>query len=142
MPAGDAWRSALGYSRGDAMRLEDIAPEELKRVAKFRWDRIVEKHEGPWEWEYLLEAYLVEFLNVNGFEVLLPVEKEHHPQITISRCIVSADQQTLTIFLRDTTYDTGIFAGYLAVCEKVPDQAWYIAILYHECWVHQLGEGT
>ncbi len=122
------------------MKLEEVEPEQIKRAAKYRWDRIIEKHEGPWEWDYLLNANLVEFLNVNGFEVLLPIDKEHHPNITITRCVVSADEQTLTIFLQDTTYDTGIFAGYLAVCEKVPGQEWYIAILYHECWVHQLEE--
>ena len=122
------------------MRFEEVAPEQIKRVAKYRWDRIIEKHEGPWKWDYLLNAHRVEFFNVNGFWVLLPVEKEHHANITITRCVVSADEQTLTIFLQDTTYDTGIFAGYLAVCEKVPGQEWYIAILYHECWVNQLEE--
>ena len=76
------------------MRLEEVAPEDIKRVAKYRWDRIVEKHEGPWEWDYLLDANLVEFINVNGFEVLLPVDKEHHPNITIIRCVVSADEPT------------------------------------------------
>jgi hypothetical protein len=122
------------------MRLEEVAPEYIKRVAKYRWDRIIEKHEGPWGWDYFLNANLVEFLSVDGFEVLLPVEKKHHPNITITRCIGSTDRQMLTIFLRDTTYDTGIFAGYLAVCEKVPDQEWYIAIVYHECWVNKLEE--
>ena len=61
------------------MRLEEVAPEDIKRVARYLWDRIIEKHEGPWEWDYLLDANLVEFINVNGFEVLLPVDKEHHP---------------------------------------------------------------
>ncbi len=39
----------------------------------------------------------------------------------------------MTIFLEDTTYETGIFAGYLAVCEKVPRQDWFIAIANHKC---------
>ena len=63
------------------MRLDEVAPELIKRVAQYRWDRIVEKHEGPWQWDSLLDANLVEFLNVNGFAVLLPVGKERHPSI-------------------------------------------------------------
>jgi hypothetical protein len=80
----------------------------------------------------------VEFLAVDGMDVLLPVGKENHPNIIIERCIVSKDDKILTIFLRDTTYDTGIFAGYLAICAKVLEQEWFIAIAYHECWISQL----
>jgi hypothetical protein len=29
------------------MGLEEVAPEHIKRVANYRWDRIIEKHEGP-----------------------------------------------------------------------------------------------
>ena len=75
---------------------------------------------------------------MEGFDVLLPLEKDHHSNITFTQCIASANAQTLTIFLQDTTYGTGLFAGYMAVCEKVPDQKWYIAILYRECWVDNL----
>ena len=86
----------------------------------------------------MFNADLVEILQVGGFDFLLPVEKDHHSNITFTRCIVSANAQTLTIFLQDTTYDTGLFAVYMTVCEKVPGQEWYIAILYHECWVDNL----
>ncbi len=118
--------------RGKAMKLEEITPDTFKRISKYRYDRIIEKHEGPERWDYLLEKHLVEFINVNGFDVLLPVDKEHHPNISILRCIVSDDKQSLTIFLKDTTYETGTFAGYVAVCDKAPCEEWYIAILYHE----------
>ncbi|HEY7546079.1 MAG TPA: hypothetical protein VID27_14405 [Blastocatellia bacterium] len=114
------------------MKLEEITPGTLKRISQYRYDRIIEKHEGPWTWDYLIEDHLVEFINVNGYDVLLPVDKEHHQNISILRCIVSDDKQSLTIFLKDTTYETGIFAGYVAVCDKEPGEEWYIAILYHE----------
>lgn len=61
-----------------------------------------------------------------------------HVNIKIDLCVISKDGNTLTIFLKDTSFETGMFAGYLAVCEKVPEQEWFIAIVYHECWVHRL----
>jgi hypothetical protein len=99
------------------------------------------KHEGPEYWRYRIQEGWVEFLTIEGFDVLLPVDKENHPNITIDRCIVSADGETLTIFLHDRTHSTDpdwdMFAGRLAVCEKVPEHEWFIAIVYHECWVSE-----
>lgn len=120
------------------MRLQNLSPELRSQVETMRWDRIIEKHEGPEDWKYLLKDDYVEFLHVDGFEVLLPVDKGKHANVKVLRCIVSKDGNTLTIFLEDTTYETGIFAGYLAVCERLPDQEWFIAIVYHECWVNRL----
>jgi hypothetical protein len=79
-------------------------------------------------------------MNVDGFDILLPIDKENHKNISIDRCIPSGDGATLTIFLHDRTYDMGMdmLAGYLAICEKVPEQNWFIAIVYHECWVSKL----
>lgn len=124
------------------MRLDDLSPEVSVYLENCRWDRIIEKHEGPWDWRYLVNDRYAEFLSVDDFDVLLPIEKSHHPNITIERCIPSSDFQTLTIFLRDTTFDSGMFAGYIAVCEQFPGEDWYIAILYHECWVHKLEANT
>ena len=120
------------------MKLSDLTAETRQKLSACRWDRIIEKHEGPWAWRYRLEHESVEFLRIAGFDVLLPIEKENHPHLTITRCIPSADGMTLTIFLQDTTYDEGFLAGYLAVCERFPGEAWYVAILYHECWVERL----
>ena len=47
-----------------------------------------------------------EFIEIAGYPVLLPVDREHHPNITILRCIASEDHPALTIFLKDTTYVT------------------------------------
>ena len=122
------------------MRLQDIPPEVRTRVAKFRWDRIIEKHEGPEDWSYDLKDDYVEFLTIDGFDVLLPIDKQNHANVTIDRCIESKDGKTLTIFLHDRTYDMGMdmLAGRLAVCERVPEQDWFIAIVYHDCWISRL----
>jgi hypothetical protein len=31
--------------------------------------------------------------------------------------------------------DETFFAGFLAICEKVPDETFYIAIVYHEWFI-------
>ena len=117
------------------MRLADLSLEVHQKIAQLRFDRLIEKHEGPWSWQYWLENEKIEFLQVNGFDVLLPVEKEYHKNLTILRCIVGDHGQALTIFLKDTTYDSGIFAGRVAVCEKVTGGQWYLATLYHEWFI-------
>ena len=117
------------------MKIADLSPDIRRRIGRLRFDRIIEKHEGPWDWDYRLEHGYVEFLTIDSYDVLLPVDKENHPNFTVVRCIPSADGAALTIFLRDTTFWSDMFAGYLAVCEKVPGEAWYIALLYHEWFV-------
>ena len=117
------------------MKLEQLSAKILEKIRTYRWDRIIEKHEGPETWDYLLDSKSVEFFQVDGYEVLLPIDKEHYPNVSILRCIVSEDQHSLTIFLKDTTYDTGIFAGFLAICDKVPGEEWFIAIVYHEWFI-------
>jgi hypothetical protein len=117
------------------MRVADLSPEVRRRIAGMRFDWFVEKHEGPWEWGSWIDAMGVEFMTIDGRDVLLPVEGDHHPNITIVRCIPSADGDVLTIFLRDTTFWSDMFAGLLAVCEKVPGEDWYIALVYHEWFV-------
>jgi hypothetical protein len=118
------------------MRVADLSPELRERISRVRWDRMIEKHEGPWDYRSWIEHGGAEFLTIDGFDVLLPVEPEHHPNITIVRCIVSEDRNTLTIFLKDTTwYDEEIFSGFLAVCDRFPGESWYLAMVYHEWFI-------
>lgn len=117
------------------MKLADLSEETRRRIARIRFDRIVEKHEGPFDWEYWIERAGVEFLTIDGYDVLLPIAKEQHPNISVVRCIAAQDRETLTIFLMDTTYFTGMYAGFLAICEKMPGESWYLALVYHEWFV-------
>lgn len=99
------------------MNLANLATQTLEKIKTYRFDRIVEKHESSESWESFLRYYDLEFLQFNGHNVLLPVDREHHPNITLLRCIDSADGQSLTLFLKDTTYsDDPFIAGFLAVC--------------------------
>jgi hypothetical protein len=117
------------------VRLADLSPEMRRRIAEIRWDRFIEKHEGPWPWKSWIEHDDVDFLTVDGNEVLFPIEKANHANISILRCIPSADGSVLTIFLTDTTFYEEMFAGALAICEKVPGEDWYLTLVYHDWFV-------
>lgn len=140
------------------LRLSDLPPETMAKLRTYRYDQILEKHEGPEDWSYELQDPEVrpswlpqpppgqpddykpdpaEFLQIAGRDVLLPIGRSHHPNVTILRTIVGDDGESLTIFLKDTTYvdDPGMeffSAGFLAVCDRVPGETFYIAHVYHE----------
>jgi hypothetical protein len=123
-----------------ALELSDLSPEVIERIKSYRYDRILEKHEGPERWAAVLEYYNPEFMVINGYNVLLPVAQEQHRHITVLRCIVSSDAQTLTLFLKDTTYaphpeEEFFFAGRVAVCDKFEGEEFFLAILYHEWFI-------
>ncbi|MFM7447637.1 MAG: hypothetical protein ACKO24_03435 [Leptolyngbyaceae cyanobacterium] len=118
------------------MRLADLSPETLEKIKTIRWDRIIEKHEGPEDWESVFQYSEPEFMIIDGHPVLLPIERSHHSNITILRTLWSADGQSLTLFLKDTTYDDDPFmSGYLAVCDKVTGEAFFLAVVYHEWFI-------
>ena len=48
-----------------AIRLADLSPDVLARARAMRWDRIIEKHEGPETWAYYIDDGDVEFLNTD-----------------------------------------------------------------------------
>jgi len=115
-----------------------LSPKIKKKIKYCHWDRILEKHEGPESWQY--ELKYVEFMEISGHQVLLPISRERHPNITILRCIEGDDGQSLTIFLKDTTYvrepdDEKFSAGFMAVCDKFPDEDFFLAIVFHEWFI-------
>lgn len=115
-----------------AMKVSDLPPEVVAKIEGRQYDQIINKHEGPETWGSL-EYY--EFITFGQYHVLLPVDKEYHSNITILRCIESKDEQFLTLFLNDTTYDEGIFAGRVAICSKFEGLDFFVAILYHESFI-------
>jgi hypothetical protein len=118
------------------MKLVDLTPEALDKIKAVRWDRIIEKHEGPEDWSSVLEYSEPDFMMIDERPVLLPVEQSQHSNITILRTIWSNDHSSLTLFLKDTTYDDNWYtSGYLAVCDKVLGEDFYLAIVYHEWFI-------
>ena len=118
------------------MKFAELSAEMLEKLKNLRFDRIYEKHEGPWKWEYRLKHDELEFIEMTGYYVLLPIEKQHHSNITPLRVIPSADRKTLTIFFQDTTFSHDSFdSGFLAICEKMPGADFFIATVYHEWFI-------
>lgn len=122
------------------MKLSNLSPAVIEKIKSYRYDRFVEKHEGPENWASVLKYDEPEFMVVNGYNVLLPIAQERHPNIKILRCIISDDGQTLTLFLKDTTNITDpdeelFFAGRVAVCDKFEGEEFFLAILYHEWFI-------
>ena len=119
------------------MKLANLSQDTIEKIKPVRWDRILEKHEGPWDWESVLRWHEPEFLSIDGHFVLLPLDQEHHSNITILRTIVSQDGNSLTIFLKDTTHygDDPFSAGFLAICEKVIGEGFFLTTVYHEWFI-------
>jgi hypothetical protein len=118
------------------MQLSELSLETLEKIKLVRWDRIIEKHEGPEDWESVLKYSEPEFMTIEGRSVLLPVEKTHHSSMTILRTIWSQDGNALTLFLKDITYDDHwSSSGFMAVCEKPLGEEFFLATLYHEWFI-------
>ncbi|MCC5610449.1 hypothetical protein LC612_27790 [Nostoc sp. CHAB 5834] len=112
------------------MKISEISAETLEKIKSVRWDIIIEKHEGPESWSSVFRYEEPEFLSVEERSILLPVDKSHHPNITIIRCIWSADKNSVTVFLSDTTYeDDPFFSGFMAVCDRLKNEEFFLAIV-------------
>ncbi|GAB2586754.1 hypothetical protein [Spirosoma areae] len=137
------------------MHLNELSPETFERLKKSRWDRIIEKHEGPETWDWRLEkrdyppgdfiyqiepdydpiAALPEFMQVGEHWVLLPVSRKHHPNITILHYFLSEDKTKLVLYLKDTTFDDDwSMSGFVSICDCQPE-GFYVATLYHEWFI-------
>jgi hypothetical protein len=120
------------------MKLSNLSPEVIEKIKSYRWDGILGKHEGPETWDSVLEYGNPELMEIDGHHVLLPIRKKEHPNITILRCIPSADDNTLTLFLKDTTYVDDMFeSGFMAVCDRFPGEDFFLAIVYHEWFIFE-----
>ena len=115
--------------------------QTLEKIKSVRWDRIIEKHEGTETWESVLRYEQPEFIEIERRWVLLPIDRSHHPNITILRTIWSADGKSLTLFLQDTTFeDDPFFSGFVSICERVSGEDFFLAILYHEWFAIERAE--
>lgn len=124
------------------MKFANLSPTALEKIKAARWDRIIEKHEGPECWEWVLEYHDLEFFEVEGRWILLPVDRSSHPNITILRSIWSESGHSVTLFLKDTTYDDDpFFSGFIAICDRVKDEDFFLAIVYHEWFIIEPAEG-
>jgi len=118
------------------VKFSELSPGALEKIPSYKYDRIIEKHEGPERWSDVLQYEEPNFLLIEGDHVLLPVERAQHPNITVLRSIKSQDGTSLTLFLKDTTYgDDRFSAGFLAVCDQIRGEDFFLAIVYHEWFI-------
>ena len=140
------------------MKIKDLSPTILAALKNKRYDRIVEKHEGPetWDWQlppseervqkmkkmYANSSYDFsedthsDFLQIGGVDVLLPIGSDHHANLTVLHYFFSEDREKIVLYLKDTTYDDDAFgAGFVAICDKYPNEPFYIATFYHEWFI-------
>ncbi len=129
------------------LKLTDLPQDVIEKIKALRYDQILEKHEGPWRWSSEFEYGNPEFLSLGGYDVLLPIEKEDHANITLLRTVISADGNMLTLFLKDMTHLADVppeyhwvDAGRVAICEKISGQQFFVATFYHE-WMIVENEG-
>ncbi len=122
------------------MTVGELSAATMEQLVKRRYDRIVGKHEGPETWEFLLHDGEAEFLDVDGRSVLLPLAREQRPNVTILRSFLSSDEQSLVVFLKDTTFvedpaDEKWSAGFVGICDRYPGECFYVAVVYHEWFI-------
>ena len=121
------------------MTVSSLSDESLNKIRAHQRDRIIEKHEGPEDWDFVMDHYDPEFLTIFGCSVLLPIKQNQYPNITILRSIVSEDGSSLSIFLKDTAYypdavDALFWTSRMAACDRIAGEDFFIAILYHDGW--------
>jgi hypothetical protein len=118
------------------MKVAELKPESIEKIKAYRWDNFIEKHEGPFLYGNSRRWHHFEFMQIDGYTVLLPVDVSHHLNITIERAAISKDEKLLTIFLKDTTYcespSDEDFSGVVAIAEKIKGENFYVTVLYHE----------
>ena len=119
------------------MKIADLTAVQSEKIVGLFYDCIIEKHEGPHSWKSEIEYSNVEFLSIDNFQVLLPIDVEHHANITILRCVSGQKNDVLTVFLKDTTHienesDEFFQSGFLAICDRVESEEFFVATVYHE----------
>jgi hypothetical protein len=129
------------------LTVADLSAEPIAKIRAYRWDRIIEKHEGPETWASELDFSDPEFMLIADCSILLPVSRKQHPNMTLLRTIVSRDGDSMTLFLKDTTFysdpeDELFCAGFMAICDRVPGEDFFIAIVYHEWFIIDNGAET
>jgi len=115
------------------MKLADLSAETIQKIGKVKWDGIFD-----WDWVFRTAENKndLEFVTIDNRPVLLPIDSEHYANIEILRAIWSADANSVTIFLTDTTYyQASDRIGYLAVCEKVAGEEFWLTVIYHERFI-------
>ncbi|QZZ19933.1 hypothetical protein J5X98_21960 [Leptothermofonsia sichuanensis E412] len=123
----------------DDWRLDIDPGFDAKHEFWMAWRHFIILPEERLSYYEATEADLADFLTFNGFEVLLPVPRSHHPRIELIRLIPGEGHQSLTLFLHDSFHESwfsdswGARYGFLAVADRYQKFGcdFYLASYYH-----------
>ena len=122
------------------LKIADLTSAQLVKFAAWRCDQLYEKHESYGSWGEDLKfsqeypELKLDFIDVGGFPVLLPRLPDDLASLRIDDWTISKDARVITLFLTDvkTTYYP---EGWVGVCYRVLDEAFYVAVVYHARYV-------
>jgi hypothetical protein len=127
----------------DNWRLDIDPGFDAKHEFWMNWRMFISLPEESFPYSERSEDDLAEFLNFNGFNILIPVSRSHHPSIELIRLIPSIDEKTITLYLHDSFYEDwfrdrwGARYGFLAVADRYEKFGcnFYLASYYHFCYL-------
>ncbi len=114
------------------MKLAELSPEVRDKIKSHSWNKTVGAHATGDPWGFMLDYYRLEIADIEGYQVLLPMQKERFASQTIQRCIPSADGNTLTLFFQDLSYGDDGEPLFLAICDKLPDEDLFLTTALYE----------
>ncbi len=115
------------------MTLSELSEEAREKIKSHScWDRIVGTPEGSYAWEFVLDFENPELMEIEGYHVLLPMQKERLSRQTIRRCIPSVDGNTLVLSFQDLSYGDDAEPLFLAICDKLPGEDFFLTTTLYE----------
>lgn len=130
-------------SQKDNWRLDIDPGFDAKHEFWMRWQHFIALPEERPSDSEMTEDDLADFINFDGYDILLPVSRSHHPNIALIRLIPSADGKTITLYLHDSfhedwfTDESSARYGFLAVADRYEKFGcnFYLASYYHFCYL-------
>ena len=124
--------------------LSDLDAGLVARFADWELDRFWEKHEGPWRWADLLEWQDLGVLELGGYRLVLPIDREDLPNVSLVRALPAPDGETLVLLLLDPSArqrvggdptDARFWDGRLVICCRVANSDVWVAVVFHEWYL-------
>jgi len=114
------------------MKLSELSEEVREKIKSHSWEKIVGTPESSNPWGFVLDFENPEILDIEGYHVLLPMQKERFSTQTIRRCIPSADGNTLILSFQDLSYGDNSEPLFLAICDKLPGEELFLTTTLYE----------
>lgn len=122
------------------MRLSAVSPEAIRKIVTYRCDCYSGRHEGPESWEDILCSSKPQLTTIHDHQVLLPMSPEQFLRFRLLSCFVGDDGQVLTLFLdpvagAPSPEEESFRTGYVCICYKVPEEDFFITVLFHRYYL-------